>query len=74
MQSVLKSVDGFFLKLPETNHSFGLGFSIALLPIGFFLFLNAPSSSDPHHHMTPSQTEICRQTVGNKTHGSKSEA
>lgn len=55
-----------------TNHSLGLGFKMTLLPIGFFLFLIAPSSSDPHHHMKLSHMEIWRQTATHDTmkHGS----
>lgn len=48
-------------KKKNPDHSLGLGFSIALLAIGFFLFLIAPTSSDLHHQVKLSQTEICEQ-------------
>lgn len=48
----------------QPDHSLGLGFSIALLVIGFFLFLIAPTSSDLHHQVRLSQTEICKQVHG----------
>lgn len=52
-----------FLSLfcPPPHHSLGLGFSVTLLVIGFFLFLIAPTSSDLHHQVRLSQREICEQ-------------
>lgn len=53
----------FFLFLnQQPDHSLALGFSTALLVIGFFLFLIAPTSSDLHHQVRLSHTEIYQQT------------
>lgn len=59
----LVTVDDMYMYV-DTNHTLGLGFRIALLPIGFFLLLIAPTSSDPHHHENLSHMEIWRQTTG----------